>query len=358
VWSRRARTELSNDYLKSLLFELRRWADDRRWTYRSVRSVTFKLERDGLEPRAIGELVGAIQRTFAFLPGCRITCESLPRFADEFSPLVENGIERFFLPVVSFDKKTLRAEGGALDAATARSLIEGAMSAGFGAVAVKLIFGSPGQTVGEFRTDLSRLIVHTPHEVIFSPSNGRRKLGRRSLAVDQLTKMKGIIEAVMGGLGYEESRLHHYVRGEASVVPEDNIADGHRLGIGAGGMTVTTDGLGRRIVARNAEGPREYMWALARDGRAWRTEEALTPEEEIGAVITEMFYRRSGLDLGAIERRFGIDVERACPGVLEVLIDAAFVRRSGDEIALTKAGHVAIDDVVAQFRGSFAGAAV
>ena len=354
VWSRRAKTEHSENYLRSLLFELQRRADDRRWTYHAVRSVTFKLERGGLEPDAIGQFVGALQRTFAFLPGCRISCESLPASSKDFRPLADNGIERLFLPVGSFDARTLSTESAPLDSATARCLIADAMAAGFGAVALKLLFGSPGQTVGEFRADLSQLIVHTPHEVHFVPSASRSRLGRRSLAVSQLAKMKGIIEAVMGGLGYTECRLHHYVRGGAVALPEDT--SGYRLAIGAGGLTSMTDGLGRRIVARNVAGVREYMWALARTGRAWDVEEVVTPEEEIGTAIAEMFYQRSGLDLGAIERRFGVDVERACPGVLEVLIDAAFIRRAGDQIALTPAGHVAIDDVVAQFRGTFAGA--
>ncbi len=354
VWSRRS-ASVSNglEYSRALLTELGRRADDRRWTYRSVRSVTLKLERGGLPSVEISRLIGAIQRTFAFSPGCRITCEYLPIDGNDCRAIAESGVERLFLPVMSFAPRVLKGCGSKISAEHAHRLVAAAMLAGFEAVAVKLLFGCPGQTIAEFRTDLSRLIVHAPHEVVFAPSGAPPTIGRRSLAVSQLAKMKGIIEAVMTGLGYAEHRVHHYVRSGGGVEGEMVLDAADRLGIGAGSITFTTDGQGRRILARNIPLVGDYIAAISRDGKASQSEETLSAEEEIGSAIAEMLYRRSGLDLRAIQQRFGIDLEHAYPGVLEVLTDAAFIRRQGDEVALTPTGYVAIDDVVAQFRTGF-----
>lgn len=351
VWSRRTLPESAKGYVRALLTELSRRSDDRRWTYRSTRAVTIRLEPDAIPPAEIARVIGAVQRTFAFSPGCRTSAEYVPQDVTEVRALAESGVERLFLPVVSFAPRVLRACGARFSAEHSHRVVAAAMRAGFQAVAVKILFGAPGQTIAEFRTDLSRLIVHAPDEVVFVPSGALPTIGRRSLGVSQLTRMKEIIEAVMTGLGYVEHRVHHYVRGGMSVESESGVGEADRLGLGAGAVTKTTDGLGRRVVSRNVECAREYVAAISREGTAFQSEETVSTEDEVGAAIAEMLYRRSGLDLRAIEERFGIDLERAYPGVLEVLTDAAFIRRHGTEVALTRTGHVAIDDVVAQFRG-------
>jgi oxygen-independent coproporphyrinogen-3 oxidase len=339
-------------YLAGLVEELSRRADDRRWTYRAVRSVLFKLEDPDFPGEAIGEFLGVLERTFAFAPGCRVACECTVGARTNFRALAYHGIEKIFLPLWSLDDKTLARLKAPHDALAASEALQIALSCGFGAVGVKLLFGVAGQTLSQFRTDLSRLIAHTPEEVVFAPAISTSRFGGRTLSVEQLAKMKAIIEAVMSGLGFFEVQVHRYVRddGMSASPSASETDDAHTLGLGAGAITLVTDGRGGNVVARNHAATKDYLESMRRRGSAWTSETPRAPEEEIGNAIAQMLYEKSGLDLEALERRFGIDVERVCPGVLDVLVDARYLSRRGPHITLTPVGNVAIDDIVDHFR--------
>jgi len=352
VRSSASHRQRARSYVAGLIEELSRRADDRRWTYRAVRAVTFKLEALDLPCEAIGEFLSVLERTFAFAPECRISCECPVEGRGSFERLSQHGVERIVLPLWSFDGKTLARLKAPHDAPAACEALRRALSAGFSAVAIKLLFGVAGQTLSQFRIDLSRLIAHSPEEVVFAPAITTSRFGGRTLSVEHLAKMKGIIEAVMSGLGYIEVQVHRYIReGGPNVSRRENVSDDmSTLGLGAGAVTVITDGRGGNIVAKNHTSIKEYLDSLRRRGSAWMSESPRPPEEEIGSAIARMFYEKSGLDLEALEHRYGIDVERVCPGVLDVLVDARYLNRRGSHVSLTPVGNVAIDDIVSHFR--------
>jgi oxygen-independent coproporphyrinogen-3 oxidase len=144
-----------NEYIDALIrdleFELPRVRD------RRVRSVFLGGGTPSLFPvAAIGRLLAVLRARMNLAPGCEITLEANPGAieAGRFNGYRETGVNRLSIGVQSFADPVLHRLGRIHNGGQAVFAVEQARQAGFENINLDVMYGLPGQTVGDAMQDL------------------------------------------------------------------------------------------------------------------------------------------------------------------------------------------------------------
>ncbi len=113
-----------------------------------------------LSPEQISRVLDACRNSFDLDPGAEITLEANPNGVDRawFAGVRDTGVNRLSIGAQTFDRKGLRVLGRQHEAADVIAAIDAARSAGFDNLSLDLIFGWPGQTLDQWRTDLETIV--------------------------------------------------------------------------------------------------------------------------------------------------------------------------------------------------------
>lgn len=119
------------------------------------------------EPGATREAVEALRARVAFADDAEFTLEANPGASDaeRFAAFHAAGFGRLSIGIQSLDDRTLRRLGRRHSAAEARAAVRAAREAGFGNLALDLIYGAPGQDVAGARSDAEQLVAMKPEHV-------------------------------------------------------------------------------------------------------------------------------------------------------------------------------------------------
>lgn len=117
-----------------------------------------------MPPEELGAILSALRERFELAGDTEITLEVNPTAAEagRLGPARELGVNRLSIGCQSFDDRFLRLLGRDHDAAAARSVPRMARALGFENISVDLMFGLPGQTVGDLRSDLAEALALEP----------------------------------------------------------------------------------------------------------------------------------------------------------------------------------------------------
>ena len=112
-----------------------------------------------LTPEQIGRILDACRSRFDLDPDAEITLEANPNGLDLawFAGVRATGVNRLSIGAQTFDRKGLRVLGRQHEAADTVAAIEAARMAGFDNLSIDLIFGWPGQTLDQWRSDLETI---------------------------------------------------------------------------------------------------------------------------------------------------------------------------------------------------------
>jgi oxygen-independent coproporphyrinogen-3 oxidase len=135
----------------------------------AARSPSDTVYFGGGTPTVLGagrlvRLLALLRDRFPLSEGAEITVEANPGTvsADDLQRLREGGFTRLSLGVQSFQTATLAALGRIHTADEVRSAYRDARKARFASVGIDLIFGNPGQTEEDWRSDLDRAVTFLP----------------------------------------------------------------------------------------------------------------------------------------------------------------------------------------------------
>ncbi len=254
------------------------------------------------------------------------------------------GVTRPSLGVQSWDDGLLKLLGREHNAAQAETSFHILRDAGFGNISIDLMFGLPGQTLEQWKSDLAKTISLAPDHIstycltyeedtdfFLRHASGEFREDPESDAHFLETAME-MLEAA----GYEHYEISNYARpGFASRHNRGYWAGHDYLGIGPSAFS--TVGMQRW---QNVCDYRAYSDRLLAGSSPIESTEALTPEMK----------RTERIALG-LRTRDGVSQQelRSWPNESKEFIDLGLLRAANGNFVLTPSGKLVADSVAAAF---------
>ncbi len=259
-------------YLSALIAEARRAAKQPAWRGRPLGTVFLGGGTPSLfSPRAIGELLEALDSAFGIAAHAEITMEANPgaiegSAEERLRGFRDAGVNRLSLGVQSLSSRNLEALGRIHSVEDCTSAIGAARAAGFDNLSCDLIFAVPGQTLADWQADLDALISLAPDHVstynlTYEEGTPITELKRRGTieAVGEETEldMFACARRTLDSAGYRHYEVSNFARPGREC--RHNLTywtwrDYLGLGAGAHGFAVSDTGAGTRAAsARGTE---------------------------------------------------------------------------------------------------------
>jgi oxygen-independent coproporphyrinogen III oxidase len=309
-----------------------------------------------LEPGDVERIVRACERSFAVAPDREVTLEANPETVTlpRLAAFRRAGVTRVSFGVQSFREEELRRLSRLHGADRARSAVSEARAAGFGNISLDLMMWLPQQSVAEWLESVDEAIVLRPEHLSLyllevypnAPLKDDMARARWSQAPDEdaaamyLTAMERLDCA-----GYEQYEISNVAR--PGCQSRHNLkywTDGEWLGFGCGAHS-TYDG----VRWRNASSAEEYVDRIQRGQSAAVDIRKLTPDERLGDALFTGLRLNKGVDVTAIQARYGVDVWRTYGRELERFVEGGWLRREGPRLWLTRSGMLLAHEVMAVF---------
>ncbi len=306
-----------------------------------------------MEPATAAAIIVAAQRHWQAHDDIEITVEANPSSVEaaRFADLAAAGVNRVSLGVQSLDDGALAFLGRAHSVAEGLAALDTAQQQ-FDRVSFDLIYALPGQRPEGWDAMLGRALAFgTGHVSLYQLTiePGTRfatMVGRHDfepLDTDSAADLFELTQertAQAGLPAYEIS--NHAKAGEES---RHNLAywryrDYAGVGPGAHGRR-----LGQRTVRHRK--PENFLAAVARNGHGLSEEEPLSRKEAAHEALVMGLRLSEGIEPEALARRLGVEglVDEAAVSRLQAL---GLVRRHGARLAVTPAGRLLLDSILAE----------
>jgi putative oxygen-independent coproporphyrinogen III oxidase len=338
------------DYVNALINEIDRYDG----SHPNATSIFF----GGGTPTllAAGELrrvLEAIERRFGFAPEAEVTVEANPETLgfEYCSALLEAGFNRISIGVQSTAAHVLQGLGRTHDAARALDAISCAREAGFTDINADLIYGSPWETLEDWRTSLDRVLAFGPDHISAyaltveegTPLATFVTTGRiEDVDPDVQAERHAVAEDVLARAGFERYEISNWARpGRASRHNLLYWCAGDYIGFGAGAHSHVE---GRRWWTLRL--PRDFIAAVAVGRSTIDGAEHLDAQSRAGEALMLGLRLKSGIELDTFVTRFGPQpLERRLP-VLREFEGAGFLKRDANWLSLTERGTMLANELM------------
>ena len=309
-----------------------------------------------LEPDEVRALIGCCGSSFALDPASEITLEMNPETAsrERLDGYRSAGVTRLSIGVQSFRDAELRRLGRVHTAARAIEAFESARAAGFDDISIDLMVWLPEQSLGHWRETLDVLTGLDPEHVSFyllelypnAPLREDMARGGWAQAPDDVAA-----EMYLAALdrfeaaGYVQYEISNAARpGRRCRHNLKYWSDGAWVGFGCGAHS-TRDGRRWRNVAETES----YVTRVANGGSPVSREQALSVEERATDTLFLGLRLTEGIDVGAVERRYGVRVWERWGGELTRCVEAGLLADDPDRLRLTRKGRLLASEVMQVF---------
>jgi len=305
-----------------------------------------------MDPATVAALIDAAREHWPADDAIEITLEANPNSVEaaRFADLAAAGVNRLSLGLQSFDDQALRFLGRAHSAIEGLAALDIAQD-NFQRVSFDLIYALPDDTEKSWRANLDRaLSLGTTHlslyELTIEPGTRFASMVARRdfepLDSDIAATLYEMTDAVTSAAGLPAYEISNHARPGAES--RHNLTYwryGDYAGVGPGAH-------GRRLGARTVRHrkPENFLAGLRRNGHAISEEEALTPREAADEALVMGLRLSEGIDIGAIEQRFGVPV--ADRQRIARLVESGHLASSGERVKPTAAGRLLLDRILAE----------
>ena len=346
------RTDLKRRYLAALAREIESAGDGRR-----ADSVFFGGGTPSvLDPADVGTLIAACASAFALDGAAEITLEANPETASRprLDGWREAGVTRLSLGVQSFRDAELRRLGRVHTAARAVEAFESARAAGFDDVSVDLMVWLPEQTLEDWGETLDVLLQLDPDHVSFyllelypnAPLREDMARGGWTQAPDDVAA--GMYDAALDRLeaaGYRQYEISNAARpGHRCRHNLKYWSDGAWVGFGCGAHS-TRDGRRWRNVSETVS----YVERVAGGASPVAHERVLSAGECATDALFLGLRLTEGVDVPAVERRYGVRVRERWGDELVRCVEAGLLEDDWQRLRLTRKGRLLASEVMQVF---------
>jgi oxygen-independent coproporphyrinogen-3 oxidase len=264
------------------------------------------------------------------------------------------GVTRLSLGVQSLQDDVLQRLGRMHSADRARRAVADVRAAGFDNVSLDLMMWLPGQSLENWLADVDALVELAPDHVsmylleIYPNAPLRDEMARQGW-----TAAPDDVAADMYLLGVERCEAAGYCQYEISNLARagrfawHNVkywTDGEWLGLGAG-----AHGTRHGTRWRNLPGTRDYVARMRESGTARAEERSLTKDQALGEALMMGLRLTAGIDVAALDRRYGCDIMTLFGDALGPFADAGLIVHEAGRLRLTRDGMLLANEVLAVF---------
>jgi oxygen-independent coproporphyrinogen-3 oxidase len=309
-----------------------------------------------LEPEEVGRLVAACAEAFSLAPGAEITLEANPETVDaaRLEAFRDAGINRVSLGVQSFQDHELRRLGRIHDANRARNALGDARAAGFENVSLDLMMWLPGQTVGQWDTNVRELIALGPEHAslyileLYPNAPLKEEMARAGWSQapdDDAAEMYEIAMDTLESAGYRQYEISNVARpGQESRHNLKYWQDGEWLAFGCGAHS-TRDG----VRWRNVSGTGEYISMIREDRSPVAERREMSREERLQEALFTGLRLVEGVDVDVLGRRYDADIPALYGLALEPYRADGLVVWEGSRIRLSRRGMLLANEILSVF---------
>jgi oxygen-independent coproporphyrinogen-3 oxidase len=347
--------DLKARYLGALIVEIGRAGDGS-----AVDTIFFGGGTPSLlEPREIDAIIAACRNAFAIAPEAEVTLEANPESVsvERLGGYREAGVNRVSFGVQSFDDEELRRLSRLHTASRAELAVTEARRAGFDNISLDLMMWLPRQSVDGWLRNVDGLIAIRPDHAsvymleLYPNAPLREEMARAQWSQapdDDAAEMylQGMSRLEEAGYGqYEISNVA--LQGRESRHNLKYWQDGEWLGFGCGAHST-------RYGARwkNVASTEEYVAAVTAGARLITDERRLSKEERLEEALFTGLRLTAGIDLGEMQKRYGVDVWARYGADLVTFADEGLLVYDGGSLKLTRRGMLLAHEIMAVFISS------
>jgi oxygen-independent coproporphyrinogen-3 oxidase len=351
-----------DDYVRALVAEIERRADEVPWAGRRLKTIFFGGGTPSLfRPESIAAILTAAERNFGIERGAEITLEANPGTvnAEKLGGMRAAGINRISFGAQSFNEARLKFLGRIHSAEETREAARSACSAGFERFNLDLIFAVPGQSVDEVLSDIAEAAALGPdhisaYNLTFEEGTAfftEMKRGRiRPIDSDRQAEFYAAVREELPRRGYRMYEISNYAppgheaRHNLSYWRAESY-----LGLGAGAHSFARDehGGGRRWW--NERMPARYVEQALAGGLAEAGGETVDARSARGEFVFLNLRLRDGFALADFEQRFGESFDSVFGARAARLFEGDLLLRGEGRIYLSERGLELADSVFAEF---------
>lgn len=292
-----------------------------------------------LTTEQIGTILEGIQKRFVLEPDAEVTLEANPQDVDEAKLRAWRalGVNRLSMGVQTFDGAKLRAIGRRHAAEQAFAAVAAAKEAGFGNISIDLIYGLPGETMDDWKSDVEKVIgleIQHASAYCLSYENGTeltKMLERGEIQeVDEETEnaMYDYLVEALAAAGLEQYEVSNFAKPGFESRHNSSYWKGiPYLGVGAGAHSY--NGESRQWNCSDLE---KYIAG----GTYWE-QEVLSEEDKYNEMVMLGLRTREGVKMEDVPERFrGHCEEKALP-----YLEKQWLKQVGGRLVATNDGiHV------------------
>lgn len=305
-----------------------------------------------MDPAAVARIIDRAQTLFQPRGSIEITLEANPTDAeaDRFTALAGAGVNRLSMGVQALDDASLKALGRNHSADEARRAVAVACRA-FPRLSIDLIYARPGQTVADWRAELTEALdlgfEHvSPYQLTIEPTTAFGRAFARGtlvppdedLAAELYETTQGLLEAA----GFDAYEVSNHARGVAARSAHNLHVwrGGDYLGVGPGAHgRLTLDSVRTATVARRSI--IDYITGVAA-GAPWSEREAQSPLDAAEERLLLGLRTVEGVSLPDLK---ALDLSPDQGRLTDLLADG-FLKLEHDRIAATATGRPVLDAVL------------
>jgi len=304
----------------------------------------------------LARLVGACRGAFAVTADAEVTLEANPETVVPSSVEAwrRAGVNRVSLGVQSFRDEELRRLGRVHDARRAREAVRCLREGGVDNVSLDLMMWLPQQSLDDWLESVDALVETGPEHAslylleLYPNAPLREDMARSgwSLPPDDLAaEMYLQAFSRLDAAGYQQYEISNVARpGYTSRHNLKYWQDGEWLAFGCGAHGTRTG-----VRWRNVPATEEYVARIAAGADAVAERRTLSQDDRLAEAVFMGLRLVEGVDLADLERRYHVDVWNRYGARLAPMLDAGWVRRQGDRLALTREGMLLANEVMAVF---------
>ena len=284
-----------------------------------------------------------------------ISIEANPATVDknDLAMLRRAGFNRLSIGVQSFTDRELALLGRPHTASDARQTLLDARRAGFTNINLDLMYGLPGQRIGDWGYNLERALALAPEHLSLyeltveenTPLADQVRSGSLHLpAEEEVLGMLETTKTMVRQAGFTRYEISNYARSGFQCRHNINYWQNRPyFGLGPGAVTCLDH---RRYTA--TKDIEQFAEHIAADKPIWEDEEHLTKEERFRETVVMGLRMTRGVSISGLRRRFGIDPVAYYGTTLDRLIKQGLLRHDNDHLRLSKQGLLLANTVMAE----------